>query len=485
MAPETLEAVQKLEHEKLQEADSVARVSVPDMDFTVPDPPWKIDITPEQADEAIQSLMLPIAKLNVHHWSGTTKIEADLPWVPFPRSLGQAPVEEHINETSTLENLLGIAEAQEMMNIDDLIWKPEGLRVLDEQKSDDDDIGPAAPQSGNDWDYLLRKRKLEIEDASLGSSKTMKTQREDSGLGMHRALQPSANLPAVAENIIPSSNPLDQFMGMRGRAFKQTRKEECIAKDAQPHTMQADLSARKENKPRKQPNLPTPWSGHPIDPRTIIVSSVLMAQQCLIRHLIKLCPTVELIERDWKIADMSKSDRCRPAETDDGDILINPSCSVICTTMQKIKQRPLPGDKTEPALWRRIARAARRTERLVMIVNIPSDSAGDGVDERDCQALNELVIFAAGKKDEIAVYLVAGGDAEMAKWIAGLLSANPLPPNVGNLLPDETLVSRFPHERTFCRWLTLAVGDLPPQNRHERFCSASHTLRSQSPRSAR
>jgi hypothetical protein len=177
-----------LEQEQLQEADATMRVRVPPMDFTLPVPPWEVynnplvpaagasgTLPPQKRPEGQMKLVETVQSLYFgtgFAWSGAKLLEPLLGWTPFPLHLGWLVVEETLaiadaaggNNDDAVEQLLVGRVLPEGFDGNSLVWKPDGLRVLNTLAEDEEfegEIEPADLGSGERMISVLAKRKLE------------------------------------------------------------------------------------------------------------------------------------------------------------------------------------------------------------------------------------------------------------------------------------------------------------------------------------
>jgi len=155
------------------------------------------------------------------------------------------------------------------------------------------------------------------------------------------------------------------------------------------------------------PSLPSP-----LPKTTIILSSILFStQRSLIVELKHLYTDLSFIERDFSTL--------KPPLGNEADIITSPSTGLVLTTLQKIKQKPLPGQ--EPlhyGIKERLIDLSVRYERLIILVaesSSTSDVARD-LDDNDCFALSEMMGFAAALDAGVQVIYVPGGNKELATW---------------------------------------------------------------------
>lgn len=137
---------------------------------------------------------------------------------------------------------------------------------------------------------------------------------------------------------------------------------------------------------------------------------------------------------------------------DEADVILSPSTGLILTTLQRIKQRSLPGQKAKTAVRDRIERAAVRYERLIVLIsgNRIEDSRGSKssseaimLDERDCEAFVDFNAFCLSTQDDTQVIFTSGDVQNLAKWVVALMIKYGHANAQMRLLQDETLWEIF------------------------------------------
>ena len=134
IAPIAIKAERSIEQEQLQEADTMFRVPVPVMNFSLPVAPWKIAPTRTGAKAEKRYIKERLSALknshfSKHNWPGSGESERSLQWMPFPAALGRVETYETIvDENVTLEYLA----IPECMDSSTLTWKADGLRLFDD-----------------------------------------------------------------------------------------------------------------------------------------------------------------------------------------------------------------------------------------------------------------------------------------------------------------------------------------------------------------
>ncbi len=474
-----------LEQEQLQEKDSTMRVDVTVMDFSLPTPPWEEytqkpsrqdseELTEQKAQERLLSeIKEHQLNFNTHCWPGASRVERELQWTPFPADLGKVALDEAVDDERSIATFLADFHQNDIIDSSSLTWKPEGLRILrnDDEDIDEDELQPGIFKGEKDMVSMVKKRKREMEENALttvGQENTEKAPKHD--------LAHSSLLGGPFSAFSNLSNFVDIRSGL-SKKEKLTQSPHFPSKDPEPipkPTTPAEKTLQPEAvqppKPPNRPPLPVPTTPTPSTPHPFIISSTLLIQKTLARRLQTLYPTVELIERDWSahtpVPQLSTSKSSKPPSTpqdplnDEADLILSPSTGLILLTLQKLKQRPLPGQPQRSFIRERIARVAPRYEHLVIFVSeglTAGMSGTNGLTGGDCEAVVEFMGFVASLGDEVEVRFVAGGEEELVGWIVGYMSRYGGVEGERKLIQDETLVSDDFYDKMMMGcWLTCS-----------------------------
>jgi hypothetical protein len=201
-----------------------------------------------------------------------------------------------------------------------------------------------------------------------------------------------------------------------------------------------------------QKPLPLPSTHPPSTPTPYVISSTILKRRPLIRAVNALFPAAILIERDFtkhnSMAWMPNSVARSPVSSSldsEADFIISPSTGLILSTLQKIKQQPLPGRKAKSAFKERLEKISVRYERLIILVSeARTDEQTNGLDESDTLALAEAIGFCSSLEASVMIYFICGGDETLAKWLVAIMVQYGSLGGPGvQLLEDETLWELF------------------------------------------
>ncbi|MCJ1298077.1 hypothetical protein MMC08_000866 [Hypocenomyce scalaris] len=484
IAPIAEKANRRIDQEQLQEADTTRRVTVPIMDFSLSVPPWKVYAPRlDEKDRNMQKQLLIKTKADHfkgHFWSANGKVEREMRWAPFPKELGRIAIDEDITDDGTLTDFVAQPECVDTNN---LVWKPEGFRILDEvYGSDEEELEHGIFPEPKDIVSLVKKRKLDLQnineftsdiivrDFDVGKARELTDKRQELKPSHIANLQVSADrsrrgykYPSLLGGAFSTLGALDSFIGMRSGEVKKFKLVDSLHfSTTTPHhntvAKPEKLSAFKLSQnlslsiPARKP-LPLPDIVIPEVPRPFVISSNFSSNKKLFRRLQQLFPAAEFIERDFTLYSSSSNSasasktlaaQCSAATmTDEADIILSPGIGLIYTTLQKIKQRAPPGQVSRSSIRERILRTLPRYEKLLVIVSegrLTVDSMGGrDLDTHDCQALTEFITFCAHLVDEAQVIFVGGGEEDIAQWVAGVMASQSPFSSPLKLLQDETL----------------------------------------------
>ncbi|KUJ16251.1 uncharacterized protein LY89DRAFT_617358 [Mollisia scopiformis] len=475
------QANQRAEQEKLVAADVNARVDVPIMDFSKPDPPWKdFEGIPNQATlmSRQMSFIRDVIGQRLPKLLHAGHKDINLKWSPFPASLAKIAVEEHFpDDDNNLQTFWKDMESGEIIDSSSLTWKPEGLRILKDDEDDEEiECGTFRTDTPRDLSSLVKKRKLELQEENeareeigrkkvapaaqdlpitrqlakdMGNSKDGRHEKSRSGGG--------AELGSLFGDAFSAENCLDNFLEVRGSkkakltdsSYFGTKPDKAQSAPAPQRTITPQLNttplALRNSPVAKAPPLPAPSLPEVPPSTSIVVSSTLLKHRSLIKYLERLLPALNIIERDfiahnttaWLPGSVTLSPVKSPLDSE-ADLIVSPSTGIVITTLQKIKQKPLPGQKSKPAIRDRLEKVSGRYEKLIVLITEGRiDETTLGLDESDCLAYSEFAGFAAGFETSITVLFVAGGEETLTKWLASTIVQHCVA-GESSLLADET-----------------------------------------------
>jgi len=417
-----------------------------------------------------------------------------LQWVPIPPEMATISADEDFDVESLGEYLaqLGFDESPAPS-----IWKLEGLRILDHDEDDDDELEDM-PFDNNEVgvEEIVSKRYNDIffaegrpTQAHKMKQTTHGTLHDDIPSGRARSNQTTADVPST--NFLSGSSTesaLGLFMqvqsGIPARA-------QSVTADCRPGHKQLEDVVRPlrvdQSATEKSVAIPTPELPLLVKPAAFVVSTSLLSQRGLMQSIRTLYPSADFIERDFtptSILNQTKSRSStyqvpRPIDTTEADLLLAPSTGLVLTTIQKLKQRPLPGQPSSTSshtiLLTRLNHLSARYERLILLVSdsnvLPQPS---NFDTTSTSALIDLTNFVALLEAEVRVIYLPGGEKEVAAWVVAIMARFA---NDGvKLLQVETMWERWLRDVGMDAFSAQAVLGTLKDNDRRGLCGLSRFL---------
>jgi hypothetical protein len=471
-------AMRSAEQETLVAADAISRIGVPIMDFSTSDPPWKI-FESQKSPDALLNLQMSLIRDTIGHkvdkWPASKQVDMQLKWNPFPHNIAQVALEEEFDANDEHWRIIvnGAGDA-DVIDTSTLTWKPSGLRILQDDDEDDEiELGRFSNDVPPNLLYLVKKRKLEIEEgrdqARLENPVKHKSMLQDltDVARTEQVLDDNSGLLGSGFSI---GNALDNFLELRGTKKQKLAESSYLAVAPKDAIVQARTDSRMSI---QLPNRSSPIADHdplPLPlirpsniPLSIIVSSPLLRNRALIKRLETNLPRLRIVERDFTshnttawMPNSVKRSPISPPLSSEADIIISPSTGVILTTLQKIKQKPLPGQKTKPAVRDQLERVSVRYEKLIVLISEGMlDETTCGIDVNDCQALSEFIGFTVGLNTSITVHFVGGGEETLSKWLISSIVQHAQ--DKVDLLDDETHWELFLRRAGFNAFAAQAI----------------------------
>lgn len=324
-----------------------------------------------------------------------------------------------------------------------------------------------------DLSALVKKRKLELDLGGKQDKETRSKSFDNMEIAMQRNIPISNNIMPSEQNMqgdnsqglgsgllsgtFSAANSIDNYLELRGTkkpklmdsSYFQSVPQAVQAGTKCP-TPQADLKTAitiqlpiRKSPLAKNNCLPAPSFQPPTTKTYIIVSSTLLRQRTLVKYVGTLFPGgLELIERDfsahnttiWMPGSVTRSPIKSPLDSE-ADIIVSPSMGIVITTLQKIRQKPLPGQKSKTAIRERLEQVSTRYEKLAVYVSEGStNESTNGLDANDCIELGSFIGFALGLNSATTVQFVGGGEEMLSKWLAGTITQNQV---IGDSAPIE------------------------------------------------
>ena len=516
--PVAVKAERAIEQEQLHEADTTLRVSVPVMDFSLPTAPWKAKShgpKPDKEDEILKKTLTEMKALHFskYSWPTTGQAERELIWKPFPTALGKVENQESIPDSGFIDKHM---VPPERVDVTTLTWKPDGLRIFDELGDSDEELEEGDFPEEKDINSLIRKRKLELEAEDLVSppseevpnAANARPQGEQNTVVKAKRVvsKPIKDIESGTtkqedsfSNSFSAMGALEDYMNVRKGQLtrRKVTSDHYFAKQSQLPQPSAPVDL---HPPKQDPQLnlrppasralmlSSPTLSIPSSPRFFIVSTSFLSNRPLSRQVQRLYPSADFIERDFSLHQQRQIQQKPQSKAgaanmsvatmaDEADMLLSPSTGLIWTSLQRIKQRSLPGQVNRFAVRERICRVSPQYERLVVLVsqNQSTEPSSDrfctgtqSLGDDDCAAFAEFTAFCTTLPDEVQPIFLAGGEEDLAKWIVAVMIKHGMNTDQEiKLLQDETLWEVFLRRaglNAFAAQAILATLKAPDQN---------------------
>ncbi|KAI0894757.1 hypothetical protein F4806DRAFT_96291 [Annulohypoxylon nitens] len=462
-----------VEQEQLQSADAIARIEIPAMDFSIPDPEWQG--VPLDATAQLSWIAKSCQAFNIPTWPKNLHAERELHWSPFPSRMGRISLDELIDSDNddTVRNLLHGPYIDKVATSADYVWKKPGLAILQELEEEEEKLTSLSDGSGDmSIESLMRKRRfdaanLELEPSSSPASRSPIGSNQVPG---DTSLEPS-QLPHLLLGHDDSSatstliaNHINFHTSKRQKNVKSSFFP-CFTNTKTRAGKKGDANVKNTIQQEQEPGIlnpdPEPVLGIPAPcPKyrpTSVPTKIIKAltlDRGVFSRLEKFYPNAEIIERDfdrwntlsWDRNSVSRSPVVSPLAAE-ADVIVSPTTGIVVTTLLKAMQKPSPGHKGLSAIRERIRNVALRYERLIVLV-----SEGNRIDETardltpsECAAYADFSGFVIGQDTNAQVYYVGGGNCTLTKWLVSFLTRySPEAAEVRDLLiQEETLWELF------------------------------------------
>ncbi|KAK1674069.1 hypothetical protein BDP55DRAFT_667871 [Colletotrichum godetiae] len=443
----------KLEQEQVEVIGAIARMHPPALDFSTPTPDW------QGAAHGPREMFLWIRNQNIGHltsspWPRNRQEQTDLRWIPFPSSLGHVDVRESVEDGRVLQHLLNGRRSTALPTSVDYVRQIRTLKVLRSDNDDEelpmpwkeDQAESSSPAPRENLMQLIRKRKQEqnaMADPIDQESPTV-------GVKCRRTSTQSKPTKTHGPGLLLGENESDaagkllaNYMDLRGAKrvespfdplFPITKRKASQA----PAPIVKQVSSKHEipqSTIKKAPvDAPAPAVRHTSGPSRIIISTTLPRE--IISALQAKLSDIDLVDRDfsrhntrvWSPGSVKTVEKPSPLSYE-ADIIPSPTTGIIITSILKVRQKPLPGSKTQFSQLRdRVARVAPLYKQLLILVSEGNPTAEHigPLNAADAAVYTFFVAFACSVSNSngctIEVAYVAGGQKTLAHWTCALVS---------------------------------------------------------------
>lgn len=488
----------QVQNEELAEFDTTLRVQVPQLEKIRPQcceitdgSHTKLTTVTDLSGPASGSSSTELLG-DLRKWSGVSKLEHSLPWAPFPTYLAKVKLVEEF-DNGYLERYLAemkIRQDVEEVDLESFILSNAGQYPKSFSDSNDEEIEPIILEDDEELTQLTNAEpnfqdKQKHSNAIPESAMTNLLQKRQAEFAVHHEFQHQEGaadalrvikkplLQSPSRTDLMQSHGLAQFMQLQGRTSvlsppshqivkgPNTSAPHVAAQILAPAAVMVPQTADMESCAKTPVSIPVPDIRHDQQGTIpVVVSPAFMSNRQLVRRLQTTLPGIDFVERDATILGQIQQ---VSGKQGDAEITISPSTGVLMTTLQKLKQKPLPGQTSFFGIRDRIAAASTRYERLFVLVSdgiTVSNETGAiarPLDELDCDALADLPGWTHLLDPDVQITHVAGGEQELANWLAATVSHCGVSDGRIQLLQDETMWERWLREAGLNAFAAQAV----------------------------
>jgi hypothetical protein len=472
---------QELHNEELIEIDTTMRVKVPNLEAVQIPPLWDLCTSSDSDETRMQSRQTMLQGItkgllgDVRKWGGVAKIERSLPWAPFAAYLAKVDLVEQFDDGSLERYLTETRLDDGMSDVDAhaMIARSFESSVLPGHESDDEEVEPIITDEEEVVDETPGMSKPTQEfptDAPPSVKSSLLDVLQAKQLDLARPPNPSPQgavlEPSAASafnpggtNILMQNDGIAQFMQLRGKTtgvqgadgqannMANSNTAQAAAQKQAPAAVMVPEAEAHRTQARSPVIIPVPKTLVKSNAAVpIIVSSRMMANRQLLRRIHTALPNIRVFERDAAIAvNIQHNSEARI----EADFTISASTGVTITTLQKLKQKPLPGQRSTSGIRDTIESTATRYERLLVLVSegnsIPTEEGAvpRTLDQLDCDALIDLTVWAHSLDSDVQISYVPGGEQEVASWLVAAFAQHGSLDGNMRLLQDETMWERW------------------------------------------
>lgn len=475
----TLSVEKEIREEELVEVDTTMRVKVPLVEYVPVRLPWEIFISNSSggANKKLQRNFLATIKRDLlsdqRKWAGIPNVEQSLPWAPFNPYLAKVDLNEEFDDGSLarylgemkLEDYADEIDVESLTAIEDRMRFLRGIEDEEEIEAvemDDDDVLDQ-PREGHPThqqpdEQVTSNEKPETPSCAPNKQQAQMQNDHTRALKAENPALVKAGLASASSTFLHADG-LDTFMKLQGTnsgaSGEPIRKRESSHRapkgpsvpSAAPAAVMVPQAKPAANLPNSSLSIPVPATRTGITETVPIVASLeFLSKRQLIRDLEVALSTIELIERDAVALAGPGRGQGTP---DEADLTISPSTGIIMTTLQKIKQKALPGQKQFRGVKDRITSAAPRYERLIVLISegsfnsLEDEAAVRPLDQLDSEALADLMGWALSLDSDVEITYIPGSKNCLASWLAALISHRGITDGSLPLLQDETMWERW------------------------------------------
>lgn len=409
---EALDVDSKLHAETIDPIDTISRIPIPNMNFVLDQPAWRGCSYSAQehfkalhnSDKQIFALASPPPHCLVTGTLRWMPIPAGIPKISLDEQLQDIPyvIDEHTNR------ILCPVTTFDQLGADLSVLRFDDTEITDDELSD------------NATELLLENKSRKNQQNEPLDKWWLSVKRP---INLDSVDQASSMLSSTNDSSV-SSKLLANFMELH--TTKRPRVETIS-------TAKKDLAGtgieENGNQPisiaNREPPLVVigPQFEVPAQKATFFVS--LSVGQAMFRELTAYWPSDFLIDMDYsRVAHSASGTNSPNSEIPvEADLTLSPTACIVIVTVLEVRQKPLPGSKTETAIRSKLRKLVSMYETLHVLVSMDASSqhASGSPSSSDLAVYADFVQFTTCLEADITCYFIPGTKLTVSKWVIALM----------------------------------------------------------------
>ncbi|KAI9158254.1 hypothetical protein HJFPF1_06246 [Paramyrothecium foliicola] len=416
------------EQESLNSFDLVSRIPVPVMNFDVPKLKWEGLYSAKQQFQLLRSS----SEWHIPRHDKDVSLESSLRWIPVLPSQGRDAAKEEPPTQSDISRKLLVFDGALLLSSATYVTNNDAVAAL---RPDEEEIDQLLPTQTNDV-------QLSATEESTSLRMVCKKRPVDSlnpqrrGTSHFLVQKPLASVLPGYQDGNATCKLLSGFMELR--AVKKRRLGDKLATPADrrnahsascvPEPRITVLQQSRTNYLGAIVPLSVPSIVPPEEKGCFVVSLGIGRQ--IFQHLQRSWPAECLIDRDFS-RETHQRQESKNGRNDcsflpsncEADIALTATAGLVVTNLLKIRQKPLPGSKSQTPLRARIHSLAQKYGCLFILVT-GDDLAANVCKEQtadDVSAYADFVLFTMNLNADITTLFVSGDVNNVTQWIVAIM----------------------------------------------------------------
>ena len=464
MEPFVAKVNDAIKHEPFNERRLVRKIEQPSLVFEKPAGPWEASNTDnKELKEYLDDCFLAeIQKdyVSRYPWPITVEEEKALTWVPWaPYEFSMKKVDQRFEIEVDEALLRAMLAPPEPLDLRTLLRENAAERLSNESDSGDElELGNFPNPNG--LSMLTKKRKLLLSEKVTQKASGIPSRSDQKRYEVPVAVE--AHFSTLGLDLL--DDPANAIKRLKlGYGFSESvmPTEPCMPLIQDKTWMDA---AEDESSPGPMLQTPDHQQGGSAEtiheqhiclrlkPASFVVSTIITKQRRFFRRISQAYPSAVFIERDFNpmAAEVQQKNTEAYSDVTDGgfeaDLVLSPTTGLLLTSVQRLQQRPLPGQNRLPQLHARLVNIASRYECLYLLVthSRPNRTSDPPLDSSAALAISETMSFTQSPyfqdlQTNICVIPCFGEEQDLIQWIVCLMDKHSVQLHGIALTQEETL----------------------------------------------